>query len=69
MIIMPMLFQYRNIRHFLGMNITKQAKQEIHVIAQEGNDGAAPPNTHTHTLNFPAPLGGLPYLSGLLDCT
>jgi len=28
-IIMPILFQSRNIRHLLGMYITKQAEQEI----------------------------------------
>jgi len=30
---MPILFQYRNIRHLLGMYITKQAEQEIYLIA------------------------------------
>ena len=32
---MPILFQYRNIRHLLGMYITKQAEQEIYLIAQK----------------------------------
>jgi len=31
---MPILFQYRNIRHLLGMYITKQAEQEIYLITQ-----------------------------------
>ena len=44
---MPILFQYRNIRHFLGMYIAKQAEQEIYLIAQESNDGAPPKHTHT----------------------
>ena len=35
---MPILFQSRNIRHFLGMYSTKQIEQEISVIAQECND-------------------------------
>ena len=30
---MQILFQYRNIRHFLGTYITKQAEQEIYLIA------------------------------------
>jgi len=33
-IIMPILFQYRNIRHLFGMYITKQAEQERYLIAQ-----------------------------------
>ena len=41
-------FQYINIRHILGMYITKQAEQEIYLIAQDSND-AAPLQTHTHT--------------------
>ena len=36
---MPILIPYRTIRHFLGMYITKQAEQEIYLIAQESNDG------------------------------
>src|SRR4029434_6032527 len=32
---MLILFQYRNIRHRLGMYITKQAEQEIYLIAQK----------------------------------
>jgi len=32
---MPILFQYRNIKHLLGMYITKQAEQEIYGIAQK----------------------------------
>jgi len=31
---MPILFQSRNIRHLLGMYFTKQAEQEIYLIAQ-----------------------------------
>ena len=30
---MPILFQDINIRHFLGMYITKQAEQEMYLIA------------------------------------
>ena len=36
-IIMPILFQYRNIRHILGMYTTKQAEQVIYLIAQKSN--------------------------------
>ena len=59
---MPILFQDRNIRHFLGTYITKQAVQEIYLIAQESNDGAPPPppkkkqTKHTHTTSQ-APRG------------
>ena len=42
MIIMPILFQYRLIRHFLGMYVTKHAEQEIYLIAQESNNGNDP---------------------------
>ena len=45
---MPILFQYRNIRHLLGMYITKQAEQEIYLIAQKSYAGA-PPKTNTHS--------------------
>ena len=39
---MPKLFQYRNIRHLLGMYITKQAEHEIYLIAQKKSyDGAS----------------------------
>jgi len=31
---MPILFQSRNIRRLLGMSVTKQAEQEIYLIAQ-----------------------------------
>jgi len=31
---MTILFQYRNIRHLLGMYVTKQAEQEIYLIAR-----------------------------------
>ena len=48
---MPIFFQYRNIRHILGMYITKQAEQEIYLIAQESNDGAPP--THAQLLKLP----------------
>ena len=34
-IIMPILFQYRNIRHFLGMYITKQVEQEIYLLLKK----------------------------------
>ena len=34
---------YRNIRHRLGMYITKQAEQEIYLIAQKSYAGAPPP--------------------------
>jgi len=32
---MPILFQSRNVRRLLGMYITKQAEQEIYLIAQQ----------------------------------
>ena len=34
---MPILIQFKNIGHFLGMYITKQAEQEIYLIAQESD--------------------------------
>ena len=58
---MPILFQYRNIRHDLGMYITKQAEQEMYLIAQG--------STNTHTQLPKLPMGAFPYLSGMLDCT
>ena len=65
---MPILFQYRNIKHILGMYITKQAEQEIYLIAQESNDGAPPHPKHTHNQIPKLPVGDLHYLSSLLDC-
>ena len=50
---MPILFQYRNIRHLLGMYITKQAEQEIYLIAQTQLPKLA--------------VGALSYLSGLTN--
>ena len=65
---MPILFQYRNIMHFLGMYFTKQGDQEIicmYLIAQQNNNGAP---QHTHTQLPTLPVGALLHLSGLLDC-
>ena len=45
---MPILFQYRNIRHLLAMHITKQAEQEIYLIAQKKVTMVPPPPTNTH---------------------
>src|SRR4029434_11278449 len=54
---MPILFQYRNIRHLLGMYITKQAEQEIYLIAQKKLRWCPPPppkkNTNPPTLLYP----------------
>ena len=40
---MPILFQYRNIKHLLAMHITKQAEQEIYLIAQKKVTMVPPP--------------------------
>ena len=45
---MPILFQYRNIRHLLAMHITKQAEQEIYLIAQKKNSKGPPPPPQIH---------------------
>src|SRR4029434_1792127 len=45
----PILFQYRNIRHLLGMYITKQAEQEIYLIAQKKLGWCPPPKKKTYT--------------------
>ena len=37
------IISFRNIRHRLGMYITKQAEQEIYLIAQKSYAGAPPP--------------------------
>ena len=42
------------------MYITKQAEQEIHLIAQESNDGA-PPQKNKHTQLSKLPVGALSY--------
>lgn len=67
---MPILFQYRNIRHLLGMYITKQAEQEIYLIAQKKLRWCPPPQKK-YTLNFPScgchRHGALSYLSGLTN--
>ena len=48
---MPILFQYRNIRHLLAMHITKQAEQEIYLIAQKKVTMVPPPPTKIHMKN------------------
>ena len=53
---MPILFQYRNIRHILGMYITKQPEQEIYLIE---SDNGAPTRTHTHSTSK-LPVGATP---------
>ena len=50
---MPILFQYRNIRHLLAMHITKQAEQEIYLIAQK-KVTMVPPPPHKYTCNIPS---------------
>ena len=62
---MPILFHYRNITHILGMYITKQAEQQIYVIAQESKDGVSPNKKKPHTLIFPAPCGCPSSISGV----
>ena len=37
---MAILFQYINIKHLLGMYITKQGEQEIYLIAYKSDDSA-----------------------------
>ena len=64
---MPILFQYRNIRHLLGMYITKQAEQEIYLIAQKKLLWSPPPpppkkkQTNTHSTS--QARRGCPFLS------
>src|SRR4029434_9026929 len=63
------IISYRNIRHRLGMYITKQAEQEIYLIAQKKLRWCPPPKKNT--LNFPSCgchiHGALSYLSGLTN--
>src|SRR4029434_108281 len=59
---MPILFQYINIRHLLGMYITKQAEQEIYLISQKSYDGA-PPFPPKKTNSTSQARRGRPFLS------
>src|SRR4029434_7658837 len=61
---MPILFQYRNIRHLLGMYITKQAEQEIYLIVQKKLRWC-PPKKKTQLPKLAE--GALSYLSGLTN--
>ena len=67
---MPILFQYRNIRHLLGMYITKQAEQEIYLIAQKKLLWCPvhpPKKTHIHPQLPKLAAGALSYLSGMTN--
>ena len=66
---MPILFQYRNIRHLLGMYITKQAEQEIYLIAQKKLRWCPPPKkkNHIHPQLPKLAAGALSYLSGMTN--
>ena len=57
----PILFQYINIRHLLGMYITKQAEQEIYLIAKKKSYDSAPPKTNIHSTS--QARRGCPFLS------
>ena len=43
------IISYRNIRHRLGMYITKQAEQEIYLIARKKLRWYPPPKKNTHS--------------------
>lgn len=60
---MPILFQYRNIRHLLGMYITKQAEQEIYLIAQKKLRWCPPPKINKNTHSTSQARRGCPFLS------
>jgi len=61
---MPILFQDRNIRHILGMYITKQAEQERYLIAQKKLRWCPPPPKKQKYIQLPKLAVALSCLGG-----